>query len=210
PASNPELFETLGNKLIEYNYDFKRLVRDICASNAYQRSTVPNDNNKTDTKNFAYAQVRRIPAELLSDCLSQVTDSPEKFRGLPLGARAVQIADGQTSTYFLTTFGRSERATVCSCEVSSSPTLSQALHMLNGSATQGKISNGKLVEGWLKEELTNDEIVDRIYIRSLSRKPTAEEREKLNAILAEDENRQRGLEDVFWAVLNSREFVFNH
>lgn len=210
PASNPELYQTLGNKLVEYNYDFKKLVRDICASQAYQRTTVPNDSNKTDTKNFAYAQVRRIPAEQLLDCISQATSHDEKFQGLPLGSRAVQIADGKTSNYFLTTFGRSERATVCSCEASTSPTLSQALHMLNGSATQDKIGRGKLVETWVKEELTNDQIIDKIYIRSLARKPTAEEREKLTAVLKEEENRQRGLEDVFWAVLNSREFMFNH
>ncbi|MFN3149076.1 DUF1549 and DUF1553 domain-containing protein [Bremerella sp.] len=210
PASNPELYETLGNKLVEYNYDFKKLVRDICASKAYQRTTVPNDNNKTDTKNFAYAQVRRIPAEQLLDCISQATNHDEKFRGLPLGSRAVQIADGKTSNYFLTTFGRSERETVCSCEASTSPTLSQALHMLNGDATQNKIARGKLVETWVKEELTNDQIIDKIYIRCLARKPTTEEREKLTAVLKEEQNRQQGLEDVFWAVLNSREFMFNH
>ncbi|MBI1249635.1 DUF1549 domain-containing protein [bacterium] len=210
PASNPELYETLGNKLVEYNYDFKKLVRDICASKAYQRTTVPNEDNKSDTKNFAYAQVRRVPAEQLLDCISQVTSHDEKFRGLPLGSRAVQIADGKTSNYFLDTFGRSERETVCSCEASTSPTLSQALHMLNGSATQDKIARGKLVEGWVKEGLSEEVIVDKIYIRALSRKPTAEEKEKLMAVLKEEENKQRGLEDVFWAVLNSREFMFNH
>lgn len=210
PASNPELYETLGNKLIEYNYDFKKLVRDICASKAYQRTTVPNESNKTDTKNFAYAQVRRISAEQLLDCISLATNHDEKFRGLPLGSRAVQIADGQTSNYFLTTFGRSQRETVCSCEATTSPTLSQALHMLNGSATQDKIARGKLVETWIKEELTNDQIIDKIFIRCVSRKPTAAEKEKLTAVLKEEENRQRGLEDVFWAVLNSREFMFNH
>jgi len=210
PASNPELYAKLGDKLVEYNYDFKKLVRDICASRAYQRTTVTNDSNKSDTKNFAYAQVRRIPAEQLLDCISQATNHDEKFRGLPLGSRAVQIADGKTSNYFLTTFGRSERETVCTCEASTSPTLSQALHMLNGSATQDKINRGKLVDSWIKEELTNDQIIDKIYIRCLSRKPNADEREKLTAVLKEEENRQRGLEDVFWAVLNSREFMFNH
>lgn len=210
PASNPELYETLGNKLIEYNYDFKKLVRDICASTAYQRKTLPNDSNRSDTKNFAYAQVRRIPAEQLLDCISAATNHDEKFGGLPLGASAVQIADGRTSNYFLTTFGRSQRETVCSCEATTSPTLSQALHMLNGSATQGKISQGKLVEGWVKEGLSEDAIIEKIFIRCLSRKPSAEEREKLLATMKEEANKQRGLEDIFWAVLNSREFMFNH
>ncbi|PQO44927.1 cell surface protein [Blastopirellula marina] len=210
PASNPELYQTLGDKLVEYNYDFKKLVRDICASKTYQRTTVPNDSNRSDTKNFAYAQVRRIPAEQLLDCISQATNHDEKFSGLPLGSSAVQIADGKTSNYFLTTFGRAPRETVCSCEATTSPTLSQALHMLNGSATQGKISQGKLVENWLKEGLSEEAIIEKIFIRCLSRKPTAEESEKLTATMKDEENKQRGLEDVFWAVLNSREFMFNH
>ncbi|MFI4874536.1 MAG: DUF1553 domain-containing protein, partial [Blastopirellula sp. JB062] len=211
PASNPELLEALSAKLIEYKYDFKKLVRDICASHAYQRTTLPNDSNRTDTKNFAYAQVRRIPAEQLLDCISQATATKDKFRGLPLGARAVQIADGRTSTYFLTTFGRSERATVCACEAKTSPTLSQALHLLNGNATQGKISQGKLVSQWLNEDkLTPQQALENIYVRCLSRKPTEEEKTRLTAVIDQDENKQQALEDVFWAVLNSREFLFNH
>ncbi|WP_410050432.1 DUF1549 and DUF1553 domain-containing protein [Blastopirellula sp. J2-11] len=211
PASNPELLEALSAKLIEYKYDFKKLVRDICASHAYQRTTLPNELNKTDTKNFAYSQVRRIPAEQLLDCISQSTETKDKFKGLPLGARAVQIADGKTSTYFLTTFGRAERATVCACEAKTSPTLSQALHMLNGDATQGKISQGKLVSTWLNEDkLTPDQAMEQIYIRCLSRKPTEEEKTRLLAVIDQDENKQQALEDVFWAVLNSREFLFNH
>nr|WP_146434999.1 DUF1549 and DUF1553 domain-containing protein [Blastopirellula retiformator] len=211
PASNPELLDALATKLIEYKYDFKKLVKDICASNAYQRTTLPNDSNKSDTKNFAYAQVRRIPAEQLLDCISQATETQDKFKGLPLGARAVQIADGKTSTYFLTTFGRAERATVCACEAKTSPTLSQALHMLNGDATQGKIAKGKLVSDWLNEEkLSPEQIVEKIYVRCLSRQPTDEEKTRLMAVVDQDENKQQALEDVFWAVLNSREFLFNH
>ena len=113
PPVNPELFDTLGQKLVEYKYDFKQLVRDICNSRTYQRSFVPNPSNEHDSRNFARSNVRRVPAEMLLDCISQVTETKEKFRGLPLGARAVQIADGQTSTYFLTTFGRAPRETVC-------------------------------------------------------------------------------------------------
>lgn len=106
PASNPELHAKLGAKLIEYKYDLRQLVRDICNSHAYQRSSQPNETNATDNRNFAKAQVRRIPAEVLLDCLCAVTGAPEKYPGLPMGARAVQIADGGLSTYFLTTFGR--------------------------------------------------------------------------------------------------------
>ena len=107
------------------------------------------------------------------DCICQVTQSPDKFKGLPLGARAVQIADGKTSNYFLTTFGRSPRTTVCDCEANTEPSLSQALHLLNGSTVSNKISGSKLVPKWINEEkLTPTQVIDRIYLRSLSRFPT--------------------------------------
>jgi len=210
PPSNAELFQTLGKKLVEYKYDFKQLVRDICNSHTYQRSVVRNDSNRTDTRNFAYGRVRRIKAEMLLDCISQVTNTKDKFRGLPLGARAVQVADGRTSNYFLTTFGRSPRLTVAAGESKTDPTLSQALHMLNGSTIQGNISQVGLVAGWLEEGLSPQQIIEKIYIRALSRKPTTAEVERLSAVVKESASVQQGLEDVFWAVLNSREFLFNH
>jgi hypothetical protein len=211
PASNRELFETLGEKLVEYKFDFRQLVRDICASEAYQRSSVATSDNEDDVRNYSHARVRRIPAESLLDCISQITDSPDKFRGLPLGARAVQIADGSTSNYFLTTFGRSPRNTVCDCEASTDPTLSQALHLLNGAGVHSKIVQGKSIERMLKdEEMTAEQVLDLLFVRALSRKPTDAERKELQQAIAESANEQQGLEDVFWAVLNSREFVFNH
>ncbi len=210
PPSNPELFESMGRKLVAYNYDFKQLVRDICTSEAYQRSVTPNPSNEHDSRNFARSQVRRIPAEMLLDCICQVTDSQEKFRGLPLGARAVQIADGRTSNYFLTTFGRAERDTVCACEVKTDPTLSQALHLLNGATVHNKVAQGGVIRGLLAEGKTPTEVVETVYIRALSRKPSEEELKSLLEVVASAENPQAGLEDVFWAVLNSREFLFNH
>lgn len=210
PSSNPELFKTLGDKLVEYNYDFKRIVRDICNSQAYQRSTERNESNTTDEKNFAHGNVRRIPSELLLDCISQVTGVSDKFQGLPLGARAVQIADGGSSNYFLTTFGRPPRDTVCACESKTEPTLSQALHMLNGSTTQGKIAQGNLVGQLQAQGKTPEQVIESIYIRTLSRRPQPAEVERLMAVVTNSENPKQGLEDVFWAILNSREFLFNH
>lgn len=210
PATNPELFQELGGKLASYKFDFRQLVRDICNSRAYQRSATPNDSNKGDTRNYAYAVVRRIPAEMMLDCVSQVTNTKEKFRGLPLGARAVQIADGSTSTYFLDTFGRAPRETVCDCEASTDPSLSQALLLLNGSATSGKITQGKVVTELLKDDAAVEDALDRLYVRCLSRYPTETERKELLTAVEEAPSPSVGLEDVFWAVLNSREFVFNH
>ena len=210
PPSNPELFDELGRRLVEYDYDFKQLVRDICNSETYQRSYVRNETNEHDERNFAHAGVRRIPAEQLLDCLSQVTETEEKFRGLPLGARAVQIADGTTSNYFLTAFGRAPRETVCACEASTDPSLSQALHLLNGEAVHGKIQRGGVVKKLLDDGKTAQQAIETLYIRCLTRKPTAEELQQLTTLVNEAPDVQVGLEDVMWAILNSREFLFNH
>ena len=209
PASDPDLHAKLGAKLIEYKYDLRQLVRDICNSHAYQRSSEPNETNSTDTRNFARAQVRRIPAEVLLDCLCAVTGAPEKYPGLPMGARAVQIADGGLSTYFLTTFGRATRTTVCACEPKTEPTLSQALHLLNGSAVHDKINEGKLVETMLEGGKKPNEVVEEIYLRCLGRKPTEAETQRIAEVLGPAEKPTAELQDVFWAVLNSREFLFN-
>src|SRR5262249_29534781 len=150
PASNPELLEALGRRFTESKYDLKTLVRDICNSRTYQRSTGRNESNATDERNFAHANLRRIKAESLLDTISTVTNTKDKFQGLPLGARAVQIADGRRSTYFLTTFGRATRETVCSCEVKMEPTLSQALHLLNGDTTNAKIRSSDVIPTVMK------------------------------------------------------------
>jgi hypothetical protein len=210
PASNPELFKALGEKLTSYNYDFKQLVRDICNSHAYQRASQANASNESDTTNFSHARIRRVPAENLLDCLTQVTAVPDKFSGLPLGARAVQIADGNTSNYFLTSFGRAKRDTCTAAEATTEPTLSQALHMLNGDTTSRKIGESKWLQQMLDANKPLAEIIETIYIACLSRKPTAEESQKLDALVAAEPNKRAAVDDVTWAVLNSREFLFNH
>lgn len=210
PAVNPELLDELARKFREYRYDFKQMVRDICNSRTYQLSTKTNETNETDDRNFSHAGLRRLRAEVMLDAITQATSTQNKFRGLPLGARAVQIADGQTSNYFLTTFGRASRETVCSCEVVMSPNLSQALHLLNGDTVNQKIQQGGLIRQMLDDGASADEIIEEFYIRCLSRRPTEKEQQELAEILAEQPRMEQGLEDIFWALLNSREFIFNH
>jgi hypothetical protein len=210
PASNPELLTEMGKRFTAYKYDFKKLVRDICTSRTYQLATQANDSNGCDTRNFAKATLRRIKAETFLDCISQVTETKNKFPGLPNGARAVQIADGGISTYFLTTFGRATRETVCSCEVRLEPTLSQSLHLLNGDTTTQRIAGGNLIGRRLAEKKTPAQIIEELYLRTLNRMPTAAEAKKLDALVAGETDKKQALDDVFWSLLNSREFMFNH
>jgi hypothetical protein len=213
PPSNPELLDALGKRLTEYNYDFKKFVRDLCTSRVYQLSTRANATNELDESNFSKGAIRRIKAEVLLDVISQVTDTPNKFRGLPLGARAVQIADGRVNNYFLTTFGRAARESVCSCEVKMEPNLSQALHLLNGDTVNQRIQSGGLVKKLLDKGLTPSQIVEELHVRAVSRKPSAEATAKLLRNLPADAKGavlQQELEDIFWALLNAREFIFNH
>ncbi|MBL8812413.1 MAG: DUF1553 domain-containing protein [Planctomycetaceae bacterium] len=210
PPVNPELLDELGRKFTEYNYDFRKLVRDICTSRTYQLSTKTNPTNESDHRNFAHAELRRIRAEILLDCISSVTSTQDKFPGLPVGARAVQIADGNTATYFLTTFGRAKRESVCSCEVKMEPNLSQALHLINGDTSNAKIQQGGLIPTRLKEGKTPAEIINEMYLRCFSRRPTEAELASLVALVAEQQNPAEALEDIFWSLLNSREFLFNH
>lgn len=210
PASNSPLLAEMAKRFTESNYDFKGMVRDICRSEAYQRSTEKNATNATDERNFASQTLRRIKAESMLDIISQVTSTKDKFPRLPLGARAVQIADGATSTYFLTTFGRATRETACSCEVKMEPTLSQALHLLNGDTTNNKIQQGGLIAAMLKEKIPPEQIVEKLYIRAVSRKPTADEAAALKPLFVEGSDPKQALDDIFWALLNSREFLFNH
>ena len=172
PATNPELFEALGEHFTQYNYDFKQLVRDICNSQTYQRSSQRNDSNESDELNFAHARVRRIKAENLLDCISQVTETKDKFQGLPLGARAVQIADGNALDLLPHHVRPRERATVCACEVKTEPTLSQALHLLNGDTVEAKIREGGVIKRLLDAGKTPQQVIEMMYVRCLSRKPT--------------------------------------
>ena len=206
PPSNEALLDDLARRLVESDADIRRLVRDICTSNAYQRATSSDDAAAT---HFGAARVRRIRAEMMIDIISQVTRTPEKYQGLPLGARAVEIPDGTTSNYFLDTFGRAPRDTVCACEVSVEPSLSQSLHLMNGATVSAKIASGHWWGGGLLEK-DDGTIVRELYLRTLSREPTDVELDGVRSILADVPDRTQGFEDLLWSLLNSREFIFNH
>ncbi|MBI1785064.1 DUF1553 domain-containing protein, partial [Candidatus Sumerlaeota bacterium] len=211
PPVNPELLDTLGKKFIESGYDLRQLVRDICNSRTYQVSTHPNDVNGGDTTNFSHRIARRLSAEQLLDAVCQVTETAEKFRGQPLGARATQVADGSTGNYFLSIFGRPTRMSSCTCDRRNEPTLSQALHLINGGTIGERIKSdrGRLAR-MIKEQKSPEDIAKDIYLAAYSRNPTEEELKGAEKFVAESADPKQGYEDLYWAVLNSKEFVFQH
>ncbi|MEY3459791.1 MAG: hypothetical protein RL215_2948 [Planctomycetota bacterium] len=211
PPSNPDLLNYLGQRLEQDGYDIRPLVREICLSRTYQLATERNTSNRLDERHFSHGKVRRLRAEVLLDCVNQVTETAEEFRGLPPGSRAIHIPDGPSPNYFLTTFGRSTRATACSCEVKTSPTLSQALHLLNGETTGGRIESGRVVSRLLTELNDPMLVAAALFERCLGRSPTPAESESIRGRLnASRESPERALTDLFWALLNSNEFIFNH
>ncbi|MEW4486537.1 DUF1549 domain-containing protein [Thalassoglobus sp. JC818] len=210
PPSNPELLQELGKRMAAYEFDIKPLVRDICISRVYQLSSSETDENSWDDRHFSHSRIRRIRAEVLLDCINQVNGTTEEFPNLPPGSRAVHVADGQSFNYFLTTFGRADRDTPCSCEVSTSPTLSQALHLLNGEVTTGKIEEGQIVSELIQEHNDAMAVVAELYERCLSRRPTESERTAIAVKLSTSQDIAGDLEDLLWALFNSNEFIFNH
>jgi hypothetical protein len=210
PPSNPRLLDELADHLASYNFDIKSLVRDICNSRIYQLTTERTADNAWDERHFSHAKIRRMRAEILLDCINQTTASQDTLPGLPPGSRAVHLADGRTQNYFLSTFGRASRNTPCSCEVLTSPTLSQALHLLNGETTSGKIAEGGVIKELLGKNPDPLTVAEALYIRCLSRPPSEKERAAIAAKLKSTGDAESALSDLFWALLNSNEFVFNH
>lgn len=211
PPSHPQLLKELGARLVEYDYDLRSMVRDICNSYTYQMSTRPRDPAVRDQRNFAIARVRRLTAEQMLDAVCTVTDTTVKFPNLPAGARAAQVANGSSGIYFLDVFGRPPRTSVCTCERSGTPTLAQSLHLINGNTIQEAIKkSGSLLDQMIAEEQPTGEIVDTLFIAAMSRNPTEEEKTTMTEYVDTAEDRRLALEDAFWSVLNSKEFIFNH
>jgi hypothetical protein len=210
PASNEPLLEALAKYTVEHNFDLRALMRVILNSRVYQLSSQTNGTNALDTQNFSHATIKSVPAEVLLDAISQATESAEKFEGLPLGVRAIQLWDSRLPSYFLETFGKPVRASVCECERSPEPSMTQALHLLNSPGIERKVSSptGR-VRRLVDAGKSSAELIDELYLATLSRLPTDDERRELVSVLSTRPDRQRAAEDVLWALMNSREFVFN-
>ena len=222
PPTDAALLAWLEADFKQHGYDTRHLLRTILNSAVYARSSTPLPGNVKDVKFLSHIAPRRLPAEVLLDTYSQVTDVPTVFSGFPEKWRAMQLPDTKVANGFLAAFGRPERIATCSCERTNEPSISQALHLANGETLNSKLKSDKgLIERWSNSNLTNKEIVRQLFLASLTREPTAREYQQLTKSLDESvvgestdpekkALRRAAVEDLFWAVLTSDEFLFNH
>lgn len=226
PAANEALLSALSEFLVERNYDLKALMRIILQSETYQRSSRVLPENRDDSRYFSRYYPRRLMAEILQDAIASVTDvinvydqlvltdgSQEKTGLYPKGTRALELFDASVASYFLNTFGRNERAITCECERSNQPSMVQVLHLSNGDAVNEKLrhDNGR-VKRLLDADASLEEIIDRAFLWCLCRYPNEQERASYLEIFKETEPDQlrTATEDLFWALMTCREFLFQH
>lgn len=204
--------DALAAHMRDVNFDLKAFTRTLLASRVYQLSSRSNDSNAEDYQNFSHATSKSLPAEVLLDAINQSTGVAEKFNGWPEGYRAIQIWDNRMPSYFFRIFGRPVRASVCECERSGEPSIAQSLHLLNSPEIMAKVQHRHGVARKLADsDWTPDAIVDELYLGMLSRLPTSDERALMLRALADEEfDRRAAVEDIQWALLNSKEFMFNH
>ncbi len=223
PASNEELLAAAARFLVERKYDLKELMRAILQSETYQRASETVAENKADERFYSHYYPRRLKAEVLLDAIAQVTNVPTDFRAatpdsrkpgaaIPAIKRALKLPDSYVDSYFLEAFGKPDRLITCECERSSEPSMTQVLHLYNGETVNKKLAAKGSAAERATAESDDGKIVEELYLAALSRLPTAEERESLVAELtaARSEDRRAVIEDLYWSVLTSREFLFNH
>ncbi|NQV26457.1 MAG: DUF1553 domain-containing protein [Rhodopirellula sp.] len=229
PASNEELLTAASQHLIEHGFDLKSLMRTILQSHTYQRSSVPLDGNREEHRFYSRYYPKRLMAEVLLDAVSQATDVPTPFTHIgfpggdrqetkeyPLGTRAIQLHDSAVESYFLKTFGRNSRAITCECERSDEPSMVQVLHVANGDTINGKLKTKEnRVSKLLAAGHSDAELTEEIFLHILSRFPTDAEKNQVVKLLEQvpdDDADEKRLvvEDVFWSLLSTREFLFNH
>ena len=215
PPSNPELLDALASDFVEHKFSLKHLVRTICKSRTYQLSSVPNDLNKHDKQAYARYYPRRMGAEVLFDAVCQATDSPTTFNGLPRDShsphRAIMLPDESFQSYFLDVFGRPQRISACECERVTEANLAQALHLLNSEEIQGKVSRGGgRADAMVKDPRPDAEKVEELFLWTVGHKPNEKQLQlALEHLQANAKNKKSAYENILWALINTKEFVFN-
>jgi hypothetical protein len=211
PPSNDALLDALAADFTKSGYNVKHLLRTILNSRLYQLDSQPTKANAADSRFCSYYRVKRIAAEPLLDAIDAAAGTRTKFEKVPRGTRAIELPDAKYNNYFLTTFGKPRREGVCECERVSDPNLAQALHTLNGDVIAAKIADPKgRVAQLLAAKKPHDQIVEELYLATLSRRPTAEERAVCQKLLAETKDGKAFYEDLLWSLVNSKHFLFVH
>jgi hypothetical protein len=208
PPTNEPLLDYLASQLVEHHYDLKAVMRLILNSRVYQLASTPNSTNREDEQNFSRRYVKRLPAEVLLDAISEATQSPELFPGRPRGTRAIELWDNRLPSYFLDVFGRSERTSPCECGRSGEPTMAQALHLMNSPEIERKIADPSGRAARLAAaDISEDKIVEELCLATMGRPPAAKEHAVARRLFAESP-RQQATQDLLWTLLNSYEFLF--
>ena len=223
PPVNPELLHALAQDFTHHGYDLKRLIRVITTSTTYQLSAVPNEHNAKDRQNFSRYYPKRLTAEVLYDAVNTLVAAESQFAGQAPGTRAVALPDNSynQTTYFLTVFGRPDSASACECERTQEASLAQSLHLLNASEIQTQLARADgRAERLAKDPRPDDDKVGDLYHIALSRDPNAQELKLALGHLgrktegkegdARLASRREAFEDILWALLNTKEFLFNH
>jgi hypothetical protein len=224
PATNPELLTALANHFIEKKFDLKAVIRAITTSNAYQLSATAHSDNANDRQNFSHYYPRRLNAEVLLDSIDQITRSATNYSDLPAGTRAIALPDNSynKSSLFLTVFGRPEGDSVCECERVQAPSLGQSLHLMNAPEMRTKLSGSDATAARMAKGTDDDANLRDLYLAAFSREPREPElgvaKEHLTKERLSNEgkpldattSRKMAYEDLIWAVINSKEFLFNH
>lgn len=209
PPSNVELMNALAEELVKSNFNLKHLLRTVMNSRLYQLDSQPSQANAADSRFYSHYHVKRLAAEPLLDAVDHATGVQTKFEKVPLGTRAIELPDAKYNNYFLTTFGKPRREGVCECERVSEPNLAQALHTLNGDTLAAKIAapQGRIAR-LIAAKKSHEEMVQELYLATLCRRPTAEERASLQKFFAETKDAKVFYEDLLWSLLNSKQFLF--
>lgn len=211
PPSNPELLDALADELVRGGYDLKHLLRVICTSLTYQRSSQATEQNRSDELFFTHYLPKRLPAETLLDAVDFACATRQDYHEVPLGTRAIELPDSQVNSDFLDDFGRPARLIACECERTAEPNLSQTLRLMNGDTINASVSRGDNILGKLIAAHRSDAaVLQELYLRTLGRPPSRRESDVVLGTLAFAQDQRPVFEDVLVTLLNSKEFLFNH